>query len=94
MSSLHAEILTNPRFEREFRIILACFFKENAQLVKFFTNLEEKKIPFNSREHSIIALQERIQKQNKANRLVNSLRNSSGPRKLEFWVQKYKFEFI
>ena len=69
------------------------FFQENAQLVKFFTNLEEKKkYPFT--HASTVASQERIQKQNKANRLVNSLSNSSGPRNLEFWVQKYKFEFI
>ena len=42
MSSLQAKILTNLRFEQELHILLACFLQENAQLVKFFANFEEK----------------------------------------------------
>ena len=37
-----ANILTNPKFKQEFCILLACFLKGNAQLVKFFANLENK----------------------------------------------------
>ena len=37
MSSLHA------KFEQEFHILLACFYQENAQLVKFFVILGQKK---------------------------------------------------
>ena len=36
------KILKNPRFERELRILFACFPRENMQLVKFFANFEKK----------------------------------------------------
>ena len=81
MSSQHAKILTNPRFEREFRILFACFSGKRAtrQILREFR-----------REKDTLSLTRAYQLRKKG---IKNKKNSSGPRKQKFWVQKYKYKF-